>query len=276
MNAQELLKTWPTWAKAGAGTIAASPAFRMPVEYAERSAAWVPAVAPMPDDSLALSITLDDVPHVLRVADSEEFADLHALWSRRAELPPEVVLALAEKECGPMFQMLEDSVRMHLKVTGLAGATALADGERAFELVADEGRIVAFSLSDSPALTMALGRLEHLDVTHDAIRTMTREADARYAAAELSDEDVAALTPGDNLVFEPFEPAWNLGDADDGRAWVVGAEKGALAFAQLADDELPPVPPAEELRLVRGGRVLAALRPSRVGEAASFAVTELL
>ena len=110
MDALELLKTWPGWANAGAETVLASPAWRLSVRFGEETGVLRLGVEAL-SDTIDLDITLDGEPHVLSLADSSLYPDLHVLWGTRAGLPPEILLALVEKECGDLFFMLEKSTR---------------------------------------------------------------------------------------------------------------------------------------------------------------------
>ena len=114
MDAVALLKTWPDWEHASLETVLASPAWRMPVRYGETVATLVRAAA-VPDDPIALAVTFDGTPAVLALADSALYPDLHLLWSRRADLPSALVLALVEKECGNLFALLEKLFRQRRK-----------------------------------------------------------------------------------------------------------------------------------------------------------------
>ena len=84
-----------------------------------------------------------------------------------------------------------------------------------------------------------------------------------------------ALSVGDCLVpEEDFQPQWLLDLPNDDHVRAIADAKGALTFAQLADDALPPVPPPAALTLTlwRKGKPLAALEPVRLGIAPAFRV----
>ena len=97
-----------------------SPAFAMPCRLGEETAMLRPAqVAPSEADTLALEIAFGDEPHTLHLARSPRFAQLDKLWDSRADVPEPILLALVERECGPLFQLLENAVRKQLRLTGL-------------------------------------------------------------------------------------------------------------------------------------------------------------
>ena len=119
MDALELLKKWPTWEKANAATVLASPAWRMPVKFDGRDASLRLVDAPAERDAISLAVKFDGEEHILGIFDTSRFSDLHLLWQKRDGLPGEIVLALVEKECGVLLQFLEDTVRKELSVEGL-------------------------------------------------------------------------------------------------------------------------------------------------------------
>ena len=268
----ELIANWPGWSHANAETVLASPAWRMPVTFAGKPDAL--KIAPMPEDGLFLDVRFDDERHVLEIADSPTLGDLHLLWTRRGELDPNLVLALVEREGGPLFQLLEDVVRRQFGVVGLAGAPASDAARLALRL--DSG--LSFSLDLSPELRNLFGDIAHLDPTHESIRSMTRKCRAHYAAVELTDADVAALAVGDVIPLLPEYRAmadWSLDGFADALTHVCASEETDIAFAAFADGRLPAIPPPTALVLVRGGRSLADGEISKIGGAECFRLTHL-
>lgn len=272
MDAVALLKTWPDWEHASLETVLASPAWRMPVRYGETAATLVRADA-VPDDPIALAVTFDGTPAVLALADSALYPDLHLLWSRRADLPPALVLALVEKECGDLFALLEKATRRQFGVTGLA--PTLPARPYAFAVVGLPAAL-AFTLELPAELLPVFGDLACLDPAHPSIRGATREIRADYGTLAVTDDELAALAPGDFLLC-PGEPAarWLTAPPADEAAHVLAAAAQTATFAAFADEALPPPPPPSEgLVLVKNGRPYAALVPDRVGEAAAYRVVE--
>lgn len=274
MVAVELLKEWPSWQKANAETVLASAAWRLPVEWGG-APAMLTRVADAGVDTLDLAVTFDDEPHVLRVADSAAFADLHRLWARRRELPPEIVLALAEQECGSLFQMLEDALRRQFAVKGLAEAGDAAAEPTAFRLASDDAELT-FALDLSPVLKAELGRLENLDVAHETIRSMTRTGEADYGAVALDATACAALAVGDCVLLpETGTATWVFAASDEGDCRLRGAEPAEFTFAQIVDDALPSEPEPAALRLVRGRRTLATGSVVKIGLGAAMRIEDV-
>lgn len=275
MDAKELLRNWPDWSRANAARVLNSPAWRMTVRFGEDADASLTRLAALPSPAIELMVRLDGEDHRLAVCPSSAFTDLWLLRERLAELPSEVVLALVEKECGVFFQFVEDTFRVSFEIKGLSSAGGGCEDIPAttcFSL-STSVRDFAFALDLTPELELKLGSLDNLDVTHEAIRSLTREAYARHAEIALSDDEAARLAEGDYLILpEGSVPVWLLelpvGDA----AQAVSSEKGALTFAQLADDALPPVPPTATLTLIRRGQTLATAEPSRVGQAKALRI----
>lgn len=271
MDAAELLKTWPSWEHASLETVLASPAWRMGARYGATAATLVRAAA-LPDDPIALAVTFDGAPAVLALADSALYPDLHLLWSRRAALPPALVLALVEKECGDLFALLEACTRRLFGVTGFAEAPPAHPVAFAVEGLAAP---LAFALDLPAELLPVFGSLACLDPAHPAIRGATREIWADYGALAATDEELAALAPGDYLLRgEAAAARWLTAPPADVAAHVVGRRPQTATFAAFADDALPPVPAPSDLVVVKGGRACARVTPASVGEAAAFRVEE--
>lgn len=268
MDALELLKTWPSWARAGAETILASPAWRMQVRFG--SGHGVMTVGEAFPDALCLDIAFDGEPFVLALSDTSLYPDLHALWTRRADLPREIVLALIEKECGDVLTMLENLVRRQLSITGISEATSVAGRSYA---VAVPGGAFGFALAFPPETVQAFARLENLDASHPAIREMTRAARADYAVLMLTEEERQALKPSDLLLLPetfPTKASWIVGAPSEGAVRLLSAAETEISFGAFADDRLPAIPPPDALRLVEGGRTLFAGELTRVGDVAAL------
>lgn len=271
MDAQELLRNWPEWSKASAARVLASPAWRYIVRF---GAETVPMTRRdgMPAETLALDVMLDGEPHVLALALSPRFPDLWRLHARLDALPKEVLLALIEKECGDVLQFVEDTFRRQLAVKGLGTAS----GEpMAFEVSLDSDPLV-FSLDLSHEIELQLGRLDNLDADHASIRALTREATAVYGTIPLEDaEEAAPLAPGDFLLLpEDFgsQGRWEVEPAADDGLLIAAPEKGVLSFAQLADDDLPPLPEIAVYTLLRRGRPAATAESATVGVARALRI----
>ena len=135
MKPFEILSALPRAATATPAQILDSPAFAMPCRYGEESAVLRPA-AVRPTDTLSLSLLFGDEPHVLSLARSPRFPELDALWDTLADVPEPILLALAEKECGPLFQLLENAVRHQLRLAGMASPSDPDTGHPSYLLSA--------------------------------------------------------------------------------------------------------------------------------------------
>ena len=192
-----------------------SPAFAMPCRLGETQTTLRHASVE-PSDTLALKILFGEEPHTLAIARSPAFSELDKLWDVRAEVPSLVLLALVEKKCGALFQMLENAVRKQLRLVevenvsrgGTEGAEAQSAANVAnWELAigtgdtGDTGDILRFSLTRSQTIVSALGVLRNLDLSHESIRLQTLPAEIECAAFQLPEADIASLAPGDAVLL---------------------------------------------------------------------------
>ena len=189
-----------------------SPAFAMPCRLGEEQATLCPAeVAPL--DTLDLEIAFGDEPHTLSLVRSPAFPELDKVWDARSDVPAPILLALVEKECGPLFQMLENAVRKQLRLVGVEdslrrGAKGAEAQSRAISICLSassaslrENNIITFSLTRSASVVSAFGVLRNLDLSHESIRSVRLSAVVEYASFALPDSDVASLAPGDALLL---------------------------------------------------------------------------
>lgn len=277
MDARKLLKEWPKEAFASADGIFGSPAWRMSVDYDGAPCLLTKAEEPVAD-ALSLSLNFDGASSVLRIADSPSFPDLHLLWWRRDDLPREVLLALVEKECGTLFQMLEETMKQLVEVKGFADAEAEASVQGVtFTLRRPDGESLGFALGLSAEQRARLGSLDHLDLTHESIRSMTRSGWAQYAQLDLSAADCVRLAAGDCLLLPEGEKAvWLPVLADDEVVRICGAQEGTLSFAELVDEELPSIPPMQEVNIFRGMSLLAKGRVEMLCEQRIVRIEEIV
>ena len=268
------------------GRIPDSPAFAFPCRCGGESATLRPA-AVRPADTLDLAILFGEEPHVLSLARSARFPGLDRLWESRGGVPEAILLALAEKECGEFFQLLENAVRRQLRLSGIS-----AEGAGAGALALEVQPVgIPFLLTRSQTVESALGSLRSLDLAHPALRAETLAAETEYAAFSLPAADLASLAPGDALLLPEIGtvPPRLVADgrfavdgtgvspfAEDGRCRVVAAEPRTVTLGELfdaADDPHPPAaPPPVQLRLVRNGNTVARGRLERLGDQNAFAV----
>lgn len=276
----DMLANWPGWDRKTADELIASPAWAMRVRWGDAEMRMRFA-EDAPRDVIGLRIAFDGEEHFLGLGNRASFPDLNALWAEKKRLPDALVLALVEKECGNLLQLLENAVRAQLTVIGLADPEARASA-RGFEVTDAKGtRVAFFSMTVSPLVKEAFGDVSHIDTSHPEIRALEMPAAAEYASFLLNDAEAAGLAPGDCLLLPEAEgPApgrWiPQGVPADGRFHVVADAPGTLAFGALADGVLPEVPPPGRLALVRDGKTLAVGSFCRLGIRPAFAVEEVL
>lgn len=280
MNAFDTLKTWPGISEASAEEIFAHPAWAMPCQWGDERCVLRRAAA-KPRDVIGLAITLDGEAHFLGLGNRETFADLHDLWNRKAELPPALVLALVEKECGELLQLIENAVRRQVGVTGLDDPEKRSLGV-AFEVVslADGAVRASFVLDVRPSTVRTFGQLRFLDAAHGSVREMTRGALAVYAAFELPPEEISGLAAGDYLLLPELEREgggeWKSSLPDDSRLRVVSRDETQMPFAAFADGDMPPVPLPSALELRCGSKVVARGRFGALCSSPAFVIEEVL
>ena len=128
MNPLDILSALPPFRDWSPAEVLASPEWAMPCRLGDEEGRLVAEGALLPADPLRLAVRFAEDPATLALADSPIFPELHALWSSRAEVPSPVLLALVEKECGPLLQLLENAAGRQLAVDGLADGEAV-DGK---------------------------------------------------------------------------------------------------------------------------------------------------
>lgn len=280
MSAFDILKSWPGISDASAEELFAHPAWAMPCQWSDERCILRRAAA-KPRDVIGIAVTLDDDPHFLGLGNRETFPDLHDLWARKAELPSALILALIEKECGDLLQMIENVARRQVGVTGLDDPEKRS-GAIAFEVIslADGSIRASFVLDVKPSMARTFGQLRFLDVSHESLREMARPARAVYATFDLPPEDAAGIATGDYLMLPEVESGaggeWKCTFPDDGRYRVVSRDDTELTFAALADGNVPPLPAPCELELRRGDEVVARGRFKELCSRPAFVVEEVL
>ena len=287
MKPLEMLSMLPQWASAAPAALLDSPAWAMPCRLGE-TAAILRAAEVRPCDTLNLSVSLGGDRHLLSIADSPRFADLHALWASRADVPEPILLALVEKECGGLLQLVENAVRRQLKIEGLSPESP--DARTVFAQVED----VVFGLSRSPAVETALGQLRFIDTAHQAVRDAVLPCETEIAAFVLPAADLSSLAVGDALLLPEAGtvPPRLVVDGrfavdgngvapfrDDGRLRVVDAELRDMTLGDLFDRAQTPAAekPANpaQLRLVASGKTVALGRLGRLASQPAFIVESI-
>ena len=274
MKPIELLSALDAFAGLGPQEILSHPAWGVPVEWNGASAV-LRADAVMPAETLDLSVRFGEESCVLGLVPSATFPELAELFPVRDRVPSPILLAVVEKEAGPLFQMLENALRRELSVQGLVDVPA--EGARAFG-VADD---LTFTLTLTDALVRELGDLKRLDTAHPSIAEVQVSMDVAYAVFDLSAEELEGLAPGDYLLLPEMsaEKPGRVclpGTLPADRLCVVAAERANVPFATALEDDLRCAPVGtDDLVLVRGGRRVASGRLSKLGEQPAFAVEAL-
>ena len=293
MKPGEILGLLPKWRNASPDELIASPAWAMPCRLGE-TVCTMRLDAIRPADTLDVAITLEDEPHVLSLVDTPHFEDLHRIWSSRADVPDPILLALVEKECGQLLQLIENAVRRQLKIVGLSSTDEPVGERLCARICAGDEEILSFSLSSSPALVAAFGKLAFIDTTHASVRDVELSAVTEFASFTLSASDISSLAVGDALVIPEVETAPRrliveglfLVDengvtryADDGRLRVLDAESHAVTLGSLFDQSQSPTAVASgkpaQLRLVASGKNIAHGRLEAIASQPAFIVESL-
>jgi len=287
MKPHEILSRLPQWSGAAPEVLLDSPAWAMPCRLGDDTST-LRKVDVRPCDTLDISVLLEGERHVLSIADSPRFADLHALWASRAEVPESILLALVERECGPLLQLVENAVRRQLKVEGLSSDSP--DARALFVQVED----VTFGLTRSSMVETALGQLRFIDYSHQSVRDVTLPCETELAAFTLSAADLASLAVGDALLLPEVGtvPPRLVIDGrfvvdengvvpfkDDGRLRVVDAELRTLTQGELFDRAQNPAAEQSarpmQLKLVSSGRTVANGRLEQLASQSAFIVESL-
>ena len=279
MNAHDILKTWPGIADASADDLFGHPAWAMPCQWGDERCFLRKSAKPR--DVIGLAVTLDEDVHFLGIGNREAFPDLHDLWGRKSELPPALVLALVEKECGDLLQLVENVLRRQVRVVGLDDPGKRASAF-AFEVVsAADGNIrSSFVLDVRPSSVRTFGQLRFLDAGHESIRSMERNARVVYATFDLPAGDVDSLAAGDFLMLPELESGasgeWMCDMPEDGRLRAVSAIEQRISFASFADGILPRPPAPAALELFRGRDRIACGRFGALCSKPAFEIEEVL
>ena len=293
MKPIEILLALPEWANATHKEILASPAWAMPCRLGDTQCTMrLDAVRPA--ETLNIRIRLENEEHVLGIANSPAFPELGAVWASRADVPEPILLALVEKDCGQLLQLIENAVHRQLQVVGLAGESTASDAQTLFAQVAAPGAPpIVFTLDLSDAISGALGLLRNIDLGHQSVREAKLPAEVEYATFALPAADLTSMKTGDALLLPEADTLaprlvvagrFSLsGDGvaewkDDGMMRVCAAEATAVDLGTLFDSTsggasaTPPVPGENApLRLVRLGKTVATGRfGSLAGQRAMF------
>ena len=287
MKPLEILSMLPQWANAAPGALLDFPAWAMPCRLGD-DATTLRLAEVRPCDTLNLSVLLDGERHLLSIADSPRFTDLHALWASRADVPEPILLALVERECGILLQLVENAVRHQLKIEGIASDSP--DARTLFAQVED----VTFGLTRSSMVETAIGQLRFIDSSNQIVRDATLPCEAELAAFVLSAADLASLAVGDALLLPEVGtvPPRLVIDGrflvdengvvpfkDDGRLRIVAAESRTMTIGELFDRAQSPVAEKSaspvQLKLVASGKIPATGRFEQLAAQPAFVVESL-
>ncbi len=280
MTLIDMLANWPGWDQKTPDEILASPAWAMKVRWNDEEMI-LRCSKEAPRDVIGIRIAFDGEEHFLGLGNRSTFPDLNILWTEKKNLPDALILALIEKECGALLQLLENAVRCQLTVLGLASPEERA-GTQGFEVVNARGEIIAFfSMSISRLITLNFGDVAHIDTSHSEIRALEMRAFIQYATFSLNDAEAATITSGDCLLLpeanDPSTAKWlMMGVPANESFYVIADEQASITFGQMADGQLPAIPPPNRLALVRNGKTIAVGCFCYLGQHPAFAIEEVL
>ena len=288
MKASEILGALPQWANATSEEIAASPAWVMPCRLGETQCE-LRLDAQHPADTLDVAIKLEDEDYVLSLVDTPRFEDLHRLWPSRTEVPAPILLALIEKECSELLQLIENVSRRQLKIAGLADEVP-ADRLYA-RLCTPDGDILSFAITSSSSLVRIFGKMIFIDPSHPSVRDVQLPAVVELAAFALPAADRAAIAVGDALLLPEIgavAPRLIVDNRfivdengvapckDDGLLLVLDAEPRTITLGEVLDHakspSAPETPQPHALRLESSGRTIAQGRLDRIADQSAFFV----
>lgn len=275
MKANEILASLPKWANATSEEIVVSPAWSMPCRIGERQCV-MRLDAPRPADTLDFEITLENESLVISLVDTNLFEDLHRLWASRAEVPPEILLALIEKECSPLLQLVENFSHRQLKVVGLAAEDKVPADCLCARICDGDEELLAFSITAKPSIVRTLGRVSFIDVADSSVRDVSLPCVSEFAAFVLSTADRASLAVGDALLLPEYgtvaprlivDGRFVVNEngvfpfKDDGMMLVLDSEQRTITLGEVMDfaksPAAPSAPAPSQLRLVSAGKPVA-------------------
>ena len=256
MKPLEILSSLPQWAKATPDAILDSPAFAMACRQGDEPAVLRPAsVEPAAAETLALSVAFGDEPHTLRLARSTRFPDLDKLWDSRADVPEPILLALVERECGPLFQLLENAVRKQLRIVGVENPAQSSPSPQKIRLVGVENLAQS---SPSPQ------RMRLVGVENPAQSSPSPQRFLFLCVATSAETSRTSRTSREEIVFSLTRSASvvsalgvlrNLDLAHEAiRSQTLAAEVEHAAF-QLPDADLASLAPGDAVMLPEIGAV---------------------
>lgn len=266
MKPHEILSLLGAWRNRSPEELLSSPAWAMPCRLGEE-ALTMRAGALRPADPLLLKVRFGETAHTLGLAPSERFPELSRLWSARADIPAPVLLALVERECAPLLQLLENAMRRQMAIESLGGTADEND-------FCGEVGGIPFTLTRTPQLVQAFGRLAFLDPANEELRNTLCSAEFEYTAFVMPQKDLESMEIGDAVVLpelETTEPCAIVENAlqvgPDGAAMplvqdtlchVRAAEPAKIRLGDIFDGAIQiPAPHAAPMKITRAGRDIA-------------------
>lgn len=281
MKSFELIESLAAFRRMSPKEILAHPAWKIPLTWKE-SASFLRSDAVAPAEAIWLNVRFEKAECALGLVPSPEFPDFSKLFPIRDQVPQAIVLAVIEREVGPLFQALENTMRREFAVVGLREEGA-PEETTAFRVVSEDGEDRAsFVLSLAPALVDDLGRLDFLDAEHESIASMKVKGEMVFAEFDLTSAEIAALKVGDHLLLPElaeekpgeFRFAEQLGED---RVRVSASKPVELVFADIvAEADGMRGAPVDDLTLALGARRIASGRRVTLGEQPALVLEEVL
>lgn len=239
MKPHEILSLLGDWRSRSPEELLSSPAWAMPCRLGEEPLT-MHAGALRPADPLLLKVRFGEISHTLGLAPSERFPELSRLWAARADIPEPILLALVEKECAPLLQLLENAMRRQMAIESLGGAADEKD-------FCGEVGGIPFTLTRTPQLVQAFGRLAFLDPANGELRNTLCSAEFEYTAFAMPQKDLESMEIGDAVVLPELETTEPCVIVEN--ALQVDAESAAMPLVQ---DTLCHVRAAEPAKIRLG------------------------
>ena len=233
MKSLDILFKTQTWAAATADELMRSPAWALPCRLGEKQCVMKPDEDCSAAD-IGIAVDFEGEAHLLGIPCIPAFPGLFSLKDSLDAVPETVLLALAEKECGPLFQLVENAVRRRLSVSGIAKPLR-GDGVLYERIASDAGEdLLRFSISGGGCVASAFGRRENIDAMSQCARETPVPARTLYASFAVPQDELDSLAPGDAFALAEIDPA--------AASWPVSASLCGDAFVLSKDGAAPSVP----------------------------------
>ena len=282
MKPFELIESLASFRQLTDAEILAHPAWRLSLDWNGEDAV-LRTGGVLPAAAVWLDVRFEREECVLGIVPSPKFPDFSALFPIRDQVPPSLMLAVIEKELGPLFQALENAMRREFAVVALREGGAPEGALTAFTAALAGGETLAdFALTLTPALVADLGRLDFLDPDDGSVAAHKVKGEMVFAEFDLTAAEIAALKPGDHVLMPEFAEempgVFRIDESLDAkRARVVASAPVEVPFAEvIAGSEATRSAALDDLTLKVGLRRIASGRRVRLGEQYALAVEEVL